>query len=522
MLVQQFKIDDRERQFRLTINRITDQDRAALRDLKRVLEPHMGKIVDEFYGHLAKFPEALAVIQSAGSSVDRLKKTNPEFFAAIFKAEFDLGYFEGRLRIGKIHAQIGLEPKWFYAAMSSYYDMLIPIIQKGYGFNKGKATRALVALQKALNIDQELIIEAYIEFGFIGEIRTIVEESTDVAGALRASSNNLRDSSEEAGRSTQELSNVCEQLAEASQRQAESTMRAASSMNALSESGKMLQSAATSQTEALGKADQAVKSVQAKIEEIDTQASVWESIRERIAAMEKVQETVGTAAASVQQMNARSDEIGRIVQTIDDIAAQTNLLALNAAIEAARAGEHGRGFAVVAEEVRKLAENSSAATKEISNLILAVQHGSQEAVQSIEQTIADFAGASEVTAQAAEVLAKIAAIAGETSTVNKDLTVAMKQVNEVTEQSLTQLDEMSNEIDSVNELIESIAAVTEENSAASQEVSASTQQMTAQVQELVASVQEVDQQVETLARVVRQARSAIEKGQDDTPKLRAA
>ena len=99
--------------------------------------------------------------------------------------------------------------------------------------------------------------------------------------------------------------------------------------------------------------------------------------------MDGIQRAVQTATATVERMGQRSLEIGKIVSTIEEIAAQTNLLALNAQIEAARAGDQGRGFAVVADEVRKLAERSARATQEIAGLVAAVREGSGEAVSAM-------------------------------------------------------------------------------------------------------------------------------------------
>ncbi len=191
--------------------------------------------------------------------------------------------------------------------------------------------------------------------------------------------------------------------------------------------------------------------------------------------MENIASAVGRASGTVNQLGEYGEQIGNIVQTIDEIAAQTNLLALNAAIEAARAGEQGRGFAVVADNVRTLAERSSDATKEIADLVEKVQNGTREAVVAMEAGVTDVEAGREITGKAGDSLVSIiesveasaaqqsAAGAGEMATGTARVSDATTQVSDVTERTSATTEE--------------VAATTEELSAQAQEVSATAAQM---------------------------------------------
>jgi len=152
-------------------------------------------------------------------------------------------------------------------------------------------------------------------------------------------------------------------------------------------------------------------------------------VSDAIAALTETAVVVQDSADTVTALGQQSEDIGRVIEVIEDIADQTNLLALNAAIEAARAGEHGRGFAVVADEVRKLAEKTVQATQEISRTITSIQHESRNAVQSMVRGKETVERGSSLGARAAEAIQAIEKSIGAAFGQNQEIAAATEQLS---------------------------------------------------------------------------------------------
>jgi methyl-accepting chemotaxis protein len=344
-------------------------------------------------------------------------------------------------------------------------------------------------------------------------LRGLMTNLAHRAQKLMSVSSDLAASAQSSGSATRQIAENISQMAQAATTEAAAMNRANASIEHITESvdaiaagaheqaeaADSLSSAATHIAQAVRVAGSSSESVvAATIQARGTAESGSEAVRQTLAQMKSIESAVDTSAATIRETNDRAQQIGEIVGTIEDIAAQTNLLALNAAIEAARAGEHGRGFAVVASEVRKLAEKSAAATKEIGAIITTVQATARRAAEAMDvamQKVHEGSSMAQHSGEALDELLESAVVTqrqtGEMADANQtvanvmdDLTAAIERVSAVIRANKERSEMASASIRETLDIVESVAAISQENAASAERVAASTGMVSQQAEEV--------------------------------------
>lgn len=312
-------------------------------------------------------------------------------------------------------------------------------------------------------------------------INTMIDNLINLVGNIQNTAEQVAASSEELTASAEQSATVTQQVAKSITDVSELSMQQVHEVN---ETSSVVEEIAASVEETAATVDMAAKQSQ---EALDTAESGSAIINNAVKQMGNIESTVNESAQVVIKLGQRSKEIGAIVDTIAGIAGQTNLLALNAAIEAARAGEQGKGFAVVAEEVRKLAEQSQEAAKQIGTLIGDIQSDTENAVVAMNNGTQEVSAGAEVVNQAGDAFKKIlevvTGITGQTGEIAKTMEELAQGAQRIV-QSTQVIDASSKNVASESQ---SVSAATEEQSASMEEIAASSRSLATMAQDMQAA-----------------------------------
>jgi len=319
-------------------------------------------------------------------------------------------------------------------------------------------------------------------------LQELVRTTRDSAGQVSAGSTQVAGAADESAKVSVQASSAIEEVT--------STMHEMS-VN-VQNVVKNTQVQASSVAETSASIDQMVTSIQRVADTAKVLLDIANRSREEVVTgiqtMEKAtdglnrtNQAIQSSAEIINILGHRADDIGKIIEVIDDLAEQTNLLALNAAIEAARAGEHGLGFAVVADEVRKLAEKSTQSTKEIADLIQSIQREARQAVENMERSTR---------------------IVEEGLTLGNDLGAALHKI--------------SNVVTEVYKFSQEIGAATNEQSVGSSQIAKATSRLTEITQEISSAVEEQASGAQAVVRAMDKMRELVQQSASSSTELSAA
>jgi len=323
-------------------------------------------------------------------------------------------------------------------------------------------------------------------------LQQLVRTTRDSAGQVSAGSNQVAGAADESAKVSVQASSAIEEVS--------STMHEMSINVQNVVKNTQLQASSVAETSA--SIDQMVTSIQRVADTAKVLLDIANRSREEVVTgiqtMEKATDGLNRTNKAIQSsaeiiniLGHRADDIGKIIEVIDDLAEQTNLLALNAAIEAARAGEHGLGFAVVADEVRKLAEKSTQSTKEIADLIQSIQREARQAVENMERStriveeglnLGNELGSalhkiSNVVSEVYKFSHEIGAATNEQSVGSAQIAKATSRLTEITQEINSAVEEQASGAQAVVRAMDKMRELVQQSASSSTELSAAAEQM---------------------------------------------
>ncbi|MBX9455430.1 MAG: globin-coupled sensor protein [Rhizobium sp.] len=460
-----------------------EEQKALLKSMQPLVRESIGEALDVFYKKVKATPETSRFFREE-THMAAAKGRQASHWEVISSGALDQHYVNSVTTIGKTHARIGLEPRWYIAGYALVLERLIHATMSKHWpgmFGKTKAgdlAAEVSIIVKAALLDMDYAISVYLDELAIqreaaeaarkqaeseqqvalGELAKVlamlsggdlesrlpaglpenyagmVENYNKAAETLRQSISMVRGAAQQILGSSQQITEATSSLSQRTEQQAASIEESSAALHQLSESVTATARGARKAANVTGDA---------------------------LAVAQSSGAVVSDAVSAMSAIERSSTEISKIISVIDEIAFQTNLLALNAGVEAARAGEAGRGFAVVAQEVRELAQRSANAAKEIKTIIAESSSQVQTGVTLVNKSGESLGDIVERVHELDKIIQGIAAATGEQSSGLAEISGAIGDMDTITQQNATMVDRTSNQIVDLTNEVQNLNAALE-------------------------------------------------------------